>query len=84
MKKKCIITYIKNIIVILFFWLIGVIVGGYFFYALGTENINDKLIVSSYNSGYITGYMNSTESELKAFIEKIDKLLRGMDRNDYI
>jgi len=46
----------KNVIVILFFWLTGVIMGSYYFYAVGRNDINHRLVVSSFNNGFMTGY----------------------------
>ena len=72
--KKNIICVIKNVIICLFFFLVGVIVGGYYFYALGTVNINHRLIVSAFNNGYVTGcgqYVNEKIEKIEKIIEKI-------------
>ena len=51
---------ISNIILILFFWLIGLIMGGYYFFNVGVEFYNKWLVLSAWNEGYKNGYIDGS------------------------
>jgi len=46
---------IKNIIILLFCALLGLLGGLYYGYLWGRDDINHRLVVTSYNSGWETG-----------------------------
>lgn len=61
---------LKNITCLLFMLLIGLIIGGYWGWMLGMNNINDKLVISAYNEGIVSG---STSTLYVLFHEYIKK-----------
>jgi soluble lytic murein transglycosylase-like protein len=64
---------VYQIITLLFFWLLGVIMGGYYFYAVGHEDINDRLVLAAYNDGVTVGYLRgSTKTVYILFKEYIE------------
>ncbi len=78
-KKSYVLGNLKNIIVILFFWMIGVIMGGYMFYAVGVDNINNQSVVAAFNSGCITGQSTKLNEELDKCIKKFNDYLKKLE-----
>ena len=47
----------KNIILVLFFWLVGILMGLGYGFEWGMEYINHWQVISSYNSGLTVGHI---------------------------
>ena len=62
-------TSIYRITFILFFWLLGLVMGGYYFYAVGVENINNRLVLSAYNDGYTNGHIHGSSETIYVLFE---------------
>lgn len=60
---------VRNITLILLFWLIGLLMGIAYGYNYGKEDINNRLVVSVWSEAYTQGYIKGGASTLYMIFE---------------
>jgi len=60
---------IYRVVLLLFMWVLGVVLGGYYFYAVGHEDINHRLVLSAWNDGYTQGHVRGSSEVMHVLFE---------------